>query len=75
MDCPQSNFPFIRKKVLSGVRGGAPRSFPHPFTITRLLRLLERKLDGAKNYTICGSQSDPAAEIHIQAEEGEPWNR
>ena len=45
------------------------------FTITRLLRLLERKLDGAKNYTICGSQSDPAAEIHMQAEEGEPWNR
>ena len=49
--------------------------FALTFTITRLLRLLERKLDGAKNYTICGSQSDPAAEIHIQAEEGEPWNR
>ncbi len=30
MDCPQSNFPFIRKKVLSGVRGGAPRSSSPP---------------------------------------------
>ena len=36
------------------------------FTVTRLLRLAERKLEGGKNYTICGSQSDPAAEIHIK---------
>ena len=33
------------------------------FTITRLLRLAEKKLMGSKNYTICGSQSDPRAEI------------
>ncbi len=33
------------------------------FTITRLLRLAEKKLMGNKNYTICGSQSDPRAEI------------
>ena len=45
------------------------------FAVTRLLRLAERKLEGAKNYTICGSQSDPAAEIHIHAEEDESWKR
>lgn len=45
------------------------------FTITRLLRLLEKKLDGAQNYTICGSQSDPAAEIHVRAEEDPSWKR
>ena len=28
------------------------------FTVTRLLRLLERKMDGKKNYVIFGSQSD-----------------
>ena len=36
------------------------------FTITRLLRLLEKKMDGNKNYTVFGSQSDPEAEIHVQ---------
>ena len=36
------------------------------FTITRLLRLLEKKMDGNKNYTVFGSQSDPDAEIHIK---------
>lgn len=45
------------------------------FTVTRLLRLLEKKLDGKQNYTICGSQSDPAAEIRIQMQEDEPWKR
>lgn len=39
------------------------------FTITRLLRFVEKKLDGEKNYTIFGSQTDPAAEIHIAKEE------
>lgn len=39
------------------------------FTITRLLRLLEKKMDGNKNYTVFGSQTDPAAEIHVK--EGE----
>ena len=38
------------------------------FSITRLLRLLEKKLEGNRNYTICGSQSDPAAEIHVKEE-------
>ncbi len=35
------------------------------FSVTRLLRLAEKKLSGSDSYTICGSQSDPAAEIHI----------
>ncbi len=39
------------------------------FTITRLLRLLEKKMDGNKNYTIFGSQTDPAAEIHVKESE------
>ena len=36
------------------------------FTITRLLRLAEKKLSGSNSYTICGSQSDPNAEIHVK---------
>ena len=36
------------------------------FTITRLLRLIEKKLSGSNSYTICGSQSDPNAEIHVK---------
>ena len=36
------------------------------FSITRLLRFMERKLDGKENYTIFGSQTDPSAEIHIE---------
>lgn len=36
------------------------------FTVTRLLRLLEKKLAGSNSYTICGSQSDPNAEIHVK---------
>ena len=36
------------------------------FTVTRLLRLIEKKLSGNKSYTLCGSQSDPNAEIHIK---------
>ena len=38
------------------------------FTVTRLLRLAEKKLDGADNYTICGSGSDSQAEIRIRKE-------
>ena len=36
------------------------------FTVTRLLRLCERLLEGKKNYTICGSQSDPKAVIRVK---------
>jgi len=38
------------------------------FTITRILRLIEKKMDGGKSYTICGSQSDPSAEIRVKKE-------
>jgi putative lysine transport system permease protein len=38
------------------------------FTVTRLLRLLEKKLSGSDSYTICGSQSDPDAEIRIKGD-------
>ena len=38
------------------------------FSVTRLLRFLEKKLEGSRNYTICGSQSDPAAVIRVKEE-------
>ena len=41
------------------------------FTVTRLLRLLERKLEGSDSYTICGSGSDSSAEIHIKRQKEE----
>ena len=43
--------------------------FVMTFSITRLLRLCEKKLSGKDSYTICGSQSDPNAEIHVNKEE------
>lgn len=39
------------------------------FSITRLLRYIEKRLDGKDNYTIFGSQSDSAVEIHIKTED------
>lgn len=36
------------------------------FSVTRLLRFFEKKLSGKDNYTICGSQYDPDAEIHVK---------
>ena len=39
------------------------------FSITRLLRYIKKRLDGKDNYTIFGSQSDSAAEIHIKTED------
>ena len=42
------------------------------FTVTRLLRLLERKMDGKTNYIIYVSQSDSKASIKIEKEEGVP---
>lgn len=38
------------------------------FTITRILRYVERKLDGSDNYVIFGSGSDSSAEIHVSRE-------
>ena len=42
------------------------------FTVTRLLRLLERKMDGKTNYIIYGSQSDSKASIVVPNEGGVP---
>lgn len=39
------------------------------FSITRILRWVEKKLSGPDNYVICGSQSDSQAEIHVKKEE------
>ncbi len=39
------------------------------FTITRLLRFAEKKLDGQDNYTVFGSQTCPEAEIKIDRKE------
>lgn len=39
------------------------------FSVTRILRVVEKKLAGSDSYTICGSQSDPDAEIHVKKEE------
>ena len=39
------------------------------FTISKLLRLVEKKMDGKKNYTVFGSQTDFQAEIHVNGEE------
>ncbi|MEG1776544.1 MAG: amino acid ABC transporter permease, partial [Clostridia bacterium] len=44
------------------------------FTITRLLRLVERRMDGKTNYTIYGSQSDSKASIAIPKEGGVPFD-
>ncbi len=40
------------------------------FTVTRILRLLEKKMDGKKSYTIYGSQSDSHSSITISEEKG-----
>ena len=40
------------------------------FSVTRILRLIEKKMAGAESFTICGSQSDPNAEIHIPKNTG-----
>ncbi len=39
------------------------------FTVTRILRFIEKKIEGKANYTVFGSQSDSTAEIHLSKEE------
>ncbi len=41
------------------------------FSVTCLLRFIEKKLEGKENYTIFGSQSDPSAEIRVKDQGGE----
>ena len=43
--------------------------FVMTFSVTRVLRVCEKKLAGSDSYTICGSQSDPNAEIRVKKEE------
>lgn len=38
------------------------------FTVTRLLRFAEKKMEGSSSYTICGSGSDSNAVIHVKGE-------
>ena len=38
------------------------------FTVTRLLRLAEKRMDGKDNYVVFGSQTDANAELHIPKE-------
>lgn len=50
--------------------------FVMTFTVTRLLRMLERKLDGPQSYRIHGSQTVPEAEIKVTDTRGRergPW--
>ena len=42
--------------------------FVMTFAITRILRLVEKKLAGSSTYVICGSQSNPDAEIRVNKE-------
>ena len=42
------------------------------FSVTRILRLLERKLEGNESFVICGSQSDPNAEIRVPKKQEVP---
>ena len=41
------------------------------FTVTRLLRLAEKKMDGPDSYVICGSQTDFNSQIKVSEESGE----
>lgn len=39
------------------------------FSVTRILRFIEKKLEGSESFVICGSQSDPLAEIRVAKQE------
>ena len=38
-------------------------------TVSRVLRFIEKKMDGPDNYVICGSQSDSRSEIVVSKEQ------
>lgn len=42
------------------------------FSVTRILRLIEKKLEGGDSFVICGSQSDSKAEIRIRKQQEVP---
>ncbi len=39
------------------------------FSVTRILRFIEKRMEGADSFVICGSQSDPNAEIRVKKQE------
>ena len=39
------------------------------FSVTRILRFVEKRMEGADSFVICGSQSDPNAEIRVKKQE------
>lgn len=39
------------------------------YSVTRILRLIEKKMEGGDSFVICGSQSDPNAEIRVKKQE------
>ena len=43
------------------------------FTVTRILRMIERRMDGPKTFTIHGSQTVPEAEIKVTDGEKTTW--
>ena len=43
--------------------------FAMTFTVSRLLRLFEKAMNGKNSYVVLGSQSDPAAEIRVKEAE------
>ncbi|MBP5307994.1 MAG: amino acid ABC transporter permease [Clostridia bacterium] len=43
--------------------------FAMTFTVSRLLRLLEKVMNGKSSYVVLGSQSDPTAEIRVKEAE------
>ena len=45
--------------------------FVMTFTVTRLLRWLEKKMDGPENYTVHGSQTVPEGEMKVNGGEAE----
>ena len=38
------------------------------FTVTRILRVLEKKMDGDDSYVVCGSQTDFKSQINAHME-------
>ncbi len=42
------------------------------FSVTRILRFIERKMEGNESFVICGSQSDSKAEIRIPKQQEVP---
>ena len=47
--------------------------FVMTFTVTRILRVIERKMEGPKTFTIHGSQTVPEAEIKVTDGEKTTW--